>query len=160
MAKSKKRKNSALKYIKYGAVLFAIIGVAMAFLAYVNIGDSLAYSGFQVIFGHSGKASVLGFVTEKQILNFSILSLLAVLLPLVGSFSIVSKNKIVKLVGSLMMIAGAVLCFIVPNLVVYASDAIATTFKALGISLGVGAILSGIFFSIGALCNLYAVVEK
>lgn len=160
MAKSKKRKNSALKYVKYGAVLFAIVGVLMALLAFVNIGDNTSFTGFQVIFGYKGKMSLLGFTTEMQILNFSIMALLAVVLPLIGSFSIACKNKLVKLVGALMMVAGAVLCFLAPNFIVYASDSIATTMGLLDATLGIGAILAGVFFGVGALCNLYAVIEK
>ena len=159
MAKSKRKRNKLLTYIKYGAILFAVVGIIMAVFSYVNYGDT-AFSGFQVIFGYTGKASIFGILISTNVLSFSIVALLAIVLPLVGSFSIICKNKIVKLIGALMMIAGAVLCFLMPNFVVYSSDAIATAASLVSASLGVGAILSVVFFSLGALCNLYAVVEK
>lgn len=160
MAKKKSRKNNkALSYIKYGAVLFAIVGVIMAVFSFVNYGDS-AFTGFQVVFGYTGKVDFLGIALSTQVLSFSIMALLCLLLPLVGSFSIMSKNKIVKFVGFLLMIAGCVLCFLVPNFVVFTKEAYATTASLIGSSLGIGAILSGVFFGLGALCNLYAVVEK
>lgn len=159
MAKSKRKRNKVLSYIKYGAILFALVGVIMAVFSYVNYGDS-AFTGFQVIFGYTGKASIFGIAISTSIFTFSIVALLAVLLPIVGSLSILCKNKIVKLFGVLFMITGAVLCFLMPNFVVYASDTISAAASLVGASLGIGAILSGVFFSLGALCNLYAIVEK
>lgn len=159
MAKSKKsKKKSALTYIKYGAVLLGIVGAIMTVLGFVNYGDS-SFSGINVIFGYTGTLS--GFVSiSKQILSFSIMALLAVLLPLAGSFSVLFKNKIIRLVGALMMIAGAVLCFLMPNFIVFVDSATASIFSLANASLGIGAILAGVFFGIGALCNLYAVIEK
>ncbi len=161
---AKKRKSSGAKkflsYVKYGAILFALVGVVMAAFAFVKYGDS-AFSGFQVIFGYTGKVDFLSAVTlNTKVLSFSIMAFLAVLLPLVGAFSVACKNKIVRLVGALLMIVGCVLSFLVPNFIVFAKDAYATIASGIGASLGVGAILSGVFFGLGALCNLYAVVEK
>ena len=161
---AKKRKSSGTKkflsYVKYGAILFALVGIIMCAFAFVKYGDS-AFSGFQVIFGYTGKVDFLGALTlNTKVLSFSIMAFLAVLLPLVGAFSIAFKNKIVRLVGALLMIAGCVLCFLVPNFIVYAKDIYATAASGIGASLGVGAILAGVFFGLGALCNLYAVVEK
>ncbi len=159
MAKRKSRSrssNKALSYIKYGAIILAIVGAIMACFAYVSYND-YSFSGFQVIFGYTGKAGSY-VVLSKEILKFSFVALLAVLLPLVGSFSVISKNKIVKLIGAILMVAGCVLCFLVPNFMVFADNAVKTIFS--NGALGVGAILSGVFFALGAVCNVYAVIEK
>lgn len=159
MAK-KKSKNNALSYIKYGAILLAIVGVIMTVLNFVKFGEEYGYTGIQVIFGYA-KTTDLGITTATtEFLAFSPMALISVLLPLVGAFSVLSKNKIVRLIGALMMIAGTVLCFFMPNFVVFASEAQATAHSLFASSLGIGAILAGVMFGIGALCNLYAVVEK
>lgn len=162
MAKKRKSKSAKkfLSYVKYGAILFALVGVVMCAFAFVKYGDS-AFTGFQEIFGYTGKVDFLGAISlNTKVLSFSIMAFLAVLLPLVGAFSVAFKNKIVRLVGALLMIVGCVLCFLAPNFIVYANDTYATIASGLGASLGIGAILSGVFFGLGALCNLYAVVEK
>ena len=155
MAKRKSRSsNKALSYIKYGAIIFSIVALCMAFLTFVsfNITSSNAvnYTGFQVIFGYA--KTTLGITTTY--LSFSIVAMLAIFLPLIASFSVVFKNKIIRLVGAIIMVAGAVLCFLMPNFVV------SELYSASNLSLGVGAILSGVFFALGAVCNIYAVIEK
>ncbi len=158
MAKSKRKSKKALNYVKYGAILFALLGVVMAFCAYVNYGDT-AFTGFQVIFGYTGQVDIFVTSLSSKVLSFSIMAFLTVLLPLVGSFSILCKNKIVRFVGALMMIAGTVLSFLMTNFIVFASQAYSTIASGIGATLGVGAILSGVFFGIGALCNLYSAIE-
>jgi len=59
-----------------------------------------------------------------------------------------------------MMLAGTILCFLIPNFVVFAETIAAGVIQAAGASLGIGAILAGVFFGIGTLCSLYAVIEK
>ena len=161
MAKRKsKSSNKALKYIKYGAILLAIVGFFMAFVNFVvcKSGDTVAnsFSGFQVIFGYTEKTSL----ADLRYLSFSFVAMLALLLPLIGSFSVLFKNRIVRLIGAIFMVAGAVLCFLMPNFLVVADTVYGSAISTLTKTLGVGAILSGIFFALGACLNVYAVVEK
>lgn len=155
MAKSKKSKKSKanyLSYVKYGAIALGLLGLIMTVLTFYNCGDAGSFSGIQTIFGYSKE----GLKAAVPILQFSFLALLAVLLPVVGCFGVLFKNKIVKLVGALLMLAGCVLCFIIPSLVVVEK----TAFIYANGSLGVGAVLAGIFFGLGALCSVYPLVKE
>ncbi len=157
MAKSKKLKKSKanyLSYVKYGAIALGLLGLIMTVLTFYNCGDAGSFSGIQTIFGYSEEV----LTATIPILQFSFLALLAVLLPVVGCFGVLFKNKIVKLVGVLLMLAGCVLCFIIPSLVVVAENLTAIIY-ANG-SLGVGAVLAGIFFGLGALCSVYPLVKE
>lgn len=158
MAKSKRKNNRALRVLKYCAILFAIVGIIMAAFSFVNYGDS-SFTGFQVIFGYTATTGSIVSVSTK-VLSFSIIALLTILLPLIGSLSVICKNKIIRLLGALLMIAGTVMCFFVPNFVVFANDSTKTAYSLFSANLGVGAIIAGILFGLGSLCNLFAVVEK
>ena len=154
MAKKSKKSSKTLSYIKYGSIVFGLLGAVMTLLAFVNYGDILgSATGVRTIFGWSEKVLV-----EKSIAGFSFMNLLAILLPVLGAFSTLSKNKIVRLVGALMMIAGCVLVFFAPNFVVFADKGTALAYS--NGALGIGAILAGVFFGLGSLCTLYSVVEK
>ena len=152
MAKKKSTKN--LSYIKYGAIAFAVIGLIMTVFTFVTYGDLGSYTGIQQIFGYSEKSGII----TLNILSFSFMTLLAVILPLIGSISVLFKNKIFRIIGTVVMIAGCILTFLAPNFVVFASESAFTNY--LNPTIGIGAILAGVFFGLGALCNLYAVVEK
>ena len=154
MAKKSKKAINALSCIKFGAIAFAVIGLIMTLLTFAtNLDGEVAFSGLQVIFGHSEE--LIG--KPIPVLSFSFMALLAILLPLVGSFSVLFKNKVVRLVGGLIMLAGCVLCFMMPNFVVYAGKYINTYANP---ALGIGAILAGIFFGLGSVCALYSAVKE
>ncbi len=153
MAK-KSKSSKALSYIKFGAIAFGILGLIMTLLTFAtNLKGEVAFSGLQVIFGYSEE-----FIGQPvPVLSFSFMALLAVLLPFVGAFSVLLKNKLAKLIGALLMVAGCVLCFMMPNFVVYAGKYINMYANP---ALGIGAILAGIFFGIGSLCALYSAVKE
>ena len=152
MAKHKKKK-SVLSYIKYGAVLFALAGVCMTALAFVTKGE-LGFSGLQVIFGYTEN----GLMISVNQLGFSFMALLTVLLPIIGCFSVLFNNTLVRIVGTLFMFVGTILCFFMPAFVNYANIATQTIMNGAG--LGIGAILMGIFFGVGTACNFYSIIEK
>ncbi len=154
MAKRKKSKTKIITYAKYGALLLAVVGAFMTLFNFVNFGDG-GYTGIQVIFGYSTSTGGVINVTT-QILVFSIVALLGVLLPIIGGVLALLKNKGARLVGSLLMITGAVLCFLMPNFIIFASNYVG---QILNGSLGIGAILAGTMFSLGALCGLVSLAE-
>lgn len=157
---AKKKIQKSINYIKYGAIIFAIVGAVMTLFNFVYFGEDYAYTGLQVIFGYS-KTLDLGITqSTTHFLTFSILALLTVVLPIIGSFSTLFKSKFIRLIGALMMIAGTVMCFFIPNFIVYANEAQQVAHQLIGSSLGIGAILSGVFFGIGSLCNLYSIIKK
>ena len=155
---AKKKTKKWVSFIKYGAILFGILGAIMTVLAFVNYGD-VTFTGIQVIFGHAKTADLIVTQTSTQILAFSIFALLSIALPLVGSFSTLFKNKFIRLIGALMMITGAVLCFLIPNFIVFANELQQGIFEAIGGTIGIGAILAGAFFGVGSICNLIALIN-
>lgn len=158
--KSKVNKNKILSLIKFGAILFTIIGALMFLIESVKYfaGDTLvqSFNGLQAIFGYSTSNA---FGTTIY-LNFSFAAFLCLLLPLIGCFSVLFKNKIVRLVGTILLLVGTILCFFIPNLVVIADTVVGATLSGCTASIGAGSILAGIFFILATLCNLYAVVKK
>ena len=144
------KKSKALSYVKYGAIALSVVGLIMTLLLFVQF-EGEGYTGLQVIFGHAD--TVLG--QTFQVFHFSFMCLLTVLLPLIGSLSVLCKNKIVRIVGAVLMLVGTIFCFLVPNFIVLAEGLVNP-----GFGLGVGAILAGVLFGLGTLCNVYAVIEE
>lgn len=169
MAKKKSGNNTGLIL----TIVILALGVAAFCMAFVTCvkytaSDSTIgeFTGFQAMFGHMVKGDVTGI--ETHYLAFSFMATLAFALPLVGALVSLSGNKIAKLVGALLMIGGAVLLFLLPSFVVFAStdglsvaDAAATTIavgalKNATAGLGIGAILGGVFAGLGGLASGYA----
>lgn len=155
MAKKKKQ-----NYLKYGIIALGIIGAVMSLLNFVNFGKEYAYTGIQVMFGYS-KTVDLGLTkATTEFLSFSILAFLIVALPLLASFGALLKNKLLRLICALIMIAGAIFCFFVPNFIVYANEVQQLAHELFAKSLGIGAILSGAMFGLGGLCSLFAIAKN
>ena len=144
-----KKNTKALSYIKYGAIAFAVLGLVFTLLQFAQI-EGEGFTGLQIIFGYSE-----GSVVAVKVLNFSFMALLTVLLPLIGACTIFTKNRLARLIGTILMLAGTVLCFLVPNFVVFAQELV-----SIKLGLGIGAILSAISFLLGTACCAYTVVEK
>ena len=163
MSKKKSNKNSLclLSFIKYGAILFSIVGLVMTAFTFIKFEKLANFSGLQQIFGHSEDTTIgETVINTSKILSFSFLTLLAVILPLIGSISVLFKNKLVRLFGAIIMIAGCVLTFLSPNFIVFANETIQYLYSAINGSIGIGAILAGVFFGVGSLCSLYSLIEK
>lgn len=160
--KSSKKSLNILSYVKYGAIAFAVIGLIMTVCTFVTYDAKLlptSYTGIQQIFGYSKTTKTILDSNTVEYLSFSFMTLLAVILPLIGSISVLFKNKIIRAVGVVVMIVGCVLTFLAPNFIVFAGE-FAKSYSLVANGIGIGAILAGTFFGIGALCNLFAVVEK
>ena len=157
--KSSRKSLNLLSFVKFGAIAFAVVGLVMTVFAFVKYSDKLSYTGIQQIFGVS-KDNLIGntVISTTQYLSFSFMTLLAVVLPLIGSISIFFKNKIIRAIGVVIMIAGCVLTLLAPNFVVLTDMGKIVTLGVDG-SLGIGAILAGIFFGVGTFCCLFSVVE-
>lgn len=175
MAKKKSSKKSNMGLIL--SIVILALGVAafcMAFLTCVKYtagGDTAAeFTGFQTMFGHMEKGEFTGI--ETHYLAFSFMALLTFAMPLVGAVLSLVENKIVRFVGAGLMIAGAVLLFLLPSFAVFAStdglsvaDASATALAVTALKnatagLGIGAILGGVFAGLGGLVGLYNTVRK
>lgn len=171
---AKKKSGNLGLILKVVVVALGIAAFCMAFLTCVKyvytsslLGSEteVTFSGFQTMFGHTETTeSVLGN-TETKYLAFSFMATLAFFLPLVGAALSFVNNKIVKLVGAALMIVGAVLIFLVPQFAVLATvDGELTLVTALldagTKSIGVGAILGGIFAALGGAVAGYAALTN
>jgi len=166
MAKKKSKKTSKNSII-FKAVILAlgVIAFCMAFVTSVKFTGKLveeSFTGFQVMFGYSEKTTL----ATLEYLSFSFMGLLTFALPLIGAILSCLNNKIARIVGACLMIVGAVLMFIVPSFVVFATasngnlTAAAATIKACESSLGIGAILGGVFSALGGLVAGYTIFKK
>lgn len=158
-----KRKSSNLGLVLKIAVL--VLGVAafcMAFVVSVKFvrsnGDVVKeFTGFQAMSGYTENSGNLGSLAiSTEYLAFSFMSTLTFVLPLVGAVLSLMKNKIVRFVGAGLMIAGAVLMFFVPSFTVPAG----TVLNNLTRTLGIGAILGGVFAGLGGLVAGYSVLTN
>lgn len=172
MAK-KKSKNANLSLILKVVVLaLGVAAFCMAFVAsvkfsYTILGNTteVSYSGFQSMFGYSETTTAFGAEVTTKYLGFSIMSTLAFVMPLVGAVLSLTGNKVARWVGAGLMIAGAVLIFFVPQFTILAKvdgelTAAATVLNGATRSLGIGAILGGVFAALGGLVAGYSVLKK
>lgn len=165
MAKKKRKNKGINKILSFIPIVLSIVVIGLMFLDVVKftgklLGSEITYSGFNVIFGLTEKSEVLGATIKTEILGFSILALIAVILPFVGACVQMSKNKLVKLIAFIVTIIGAVLIFIMPSFVVFATDVVASTHSVYTASLAVGGIIAGIVASIQALVIGYSLLQK
>lgn len=157
---AKRGSKKAPKWLVVVPILLAVVAVAMMFLTVVKytgkvLSTEITYTGWQVIFGHAEKAGTV----SAQVLGFSFLGLLAILLPVVGACLQVSKNKIVKLIGAVCALAGTIMLFLMPNMVVFAEN-MGTAYSLYQSALGVGAIIAGVVTALETIVIAYEVVVK
>lgn len=157
MAKKKSKSSNLGLILKVVVLALGVAAFCMAFLKVATHTTGLlkietSYNGFQAMFGYSEPLE--GLNKKIEILQFSFMALLTFVLPLVGAGLSFVNNKIVKFVGAGLMIAGGVLMFFVPSFVIFASEA------SVELSLGIGAILGGVFSLLGGLVAGYAVLTN
>lgn len=162
MAKKKKKNLGLIKYLPLALTIVAIALVlfleAVKFTG-VRTGYESAFTGLQVLFGYTKEAgSVVTIKTEY--LAFSIMALIAVLLPVIGSILQLSKGKLFKLIGAVVCLAGTVLMFLIPNFVVFASAGMEALYSLLDAGLGIGAILGGIASGLATCAIVYQLIKK
>ncbi len=164
MAKKKSKGNAGL-ILSVVVLLLGVAAFCMAFLVAVKYvtskGDVVSdFTGFQTMFGYTEKTEGLISIST-EVLKFSFLATLAFALPLIGACVSIVNNKIAKLVGALLMIAGAVLMFLMPSFVVFASETAGEVLLATTTAkLGIGAIIGGICAGLGGLVAGYSALRK
>lgn len=165
---AKKRKKSFMaKYGKYLLLVFALAVIGMAFLpAIVGDDSDSGYTGWEVSFGKE-LLDISGIGTNS-VIEFSILATLGFLMPVIICVLVIVLMKNRQLAGLICFIAfgaSAVLCFILPSitnisLTLPFVGTTTKTFADMGCNLGIGAILAGVFSSLGAVTSLgYAVMK-
>lgn len=164
MAKRKK-KNSLNKMVVFIPLVLGVVILGMMLLDAVKFTGALtgaesSFSGFEVMFGLTEKTTMLGTTITTEILGFSLMAVVAAILPLVGAVMQLSNNKILKLVACALSLGGAVLLFIMPNFVVFASEGIGKLYSLATASVGIGAIIAGILASLETIVIGYELLSK
>lgn len=160
MAKKKRNKTECM--IKASLLaLSALIIIAMCFPALGHKNMDKSFSGFAAIFGYTIiDAKFLGVTAGTSEIDFSILGLVALALPLLGSVvSVFAKPKeiILKLIGLVCFLGGTVLIFLMP---VYTSvttkmSVIGSTTKVPDWTYQYGLMIAGVFGILGILICVY-----
>ncbi len=159
-----KNLNKILTFVMCGCFALAII---MIFLPAIGEGDD-TYNGLKVVFGYTAKReTVLGTATA-EIFKFSFMNLLTYILVIAALVLTVlqivkGENKIFTYATIGCALVAAIFFFLTKNLTVIPEDAkkileAANTTFAKEATLGVGAILGGVFSIIGCLCGAAKVV--
>lgn len=171
MAKAKKKKSNLGLILKVVVLLLGVAAFCMAFVTCVKFvnskGDVVnSFTGFQEMFGYTKKTtSLIGAEVSTKYLAFGFMAVLTFLLPIVGAVLSFVNNKIVKFVGAALMIVGAVLMFLLPQFAVLATvdgelTVVTVVLDNLTRTLGIGAILGGVFAGLGGLVSGYAVLTN
>ena len=168
---AKKKSGNQGLILKVLALVFGVAAFCMAFLTCVKFvakdGEVLnSFTGFQEMFGYTETTtSLIGTEVSTKFLAFGFMALLTFLLPLVGAVLCFLKNKMVRLVGAALMLVGAVLMFFLPQFAVLATvdgelTLVTAILDSLTRSLGIGAILGGVFAALGGLVAGYAALTN
>lgn len=166
MAK-KKSKNNAKSIALYVALIFGVLATAMIFLPSVvgvgNVfGPEVSYTGLQTAFGYKKSAEVLGSTVTTEILKMNVFSLLAYALPLASIVVglLFRNSKLFSFISAGGFIASGVFAFL--SITTFPATVIGSEIAS-GLytySLGIGAILSGVFSIIAGLAGLYRTLKK
>lgn len=164
---AKRKKSFMAKYGKYLLLVFALAIIGMAFLPAIVRDDSdSGFTGWEVSFGK--KILDVSLFGSESVIEFSILAALGFLVPTVICVLVIVLMKNRQLAGLICFIGfgvSAVLCFILPSItnISLTLPFLGTSTKTLadmGFNLGIGAILAGVFASLGAVTSLgYAVMK-
>lgn len=144
----KKKLNVSRKSVSLMTLLFGLAATAMVFLAAVKFPDSArTFSGLQIITG------VLVFQTGPLLyaeIPFTVLALVAFLLPLIAGLIGVIKPKYFIITIGLFVLA-ALLFFLIPQYThINATIGDVTNVLDTQFDLGIGAILAGVLSILGA----------
>lgn len=163
MAKRKSAKTP--KWLKFIPVVLAVVVVVAMFLdgivysSKLGTGSNTSYSCWNIIFGYKATADAGVATANMQIFNFSILNMIAFVLPILGALLQLSKSKALKLVGAVCALGGTIMMFLMPSMLVYA-DGMKTVFSIFNTGLGVGCIIGGVVAGIETLVIGYEVIAK
>lgn len=185
MAKKSKKKSFKQNWISFVPLLAAVLGVAaICFLfapgmvkAEENVplliaGYPAALSGFQMMFGASTKAQVLGSTVVTDYFEFSFLNLLTLIFLVAGIvllvLSFLKGSKLFAFIGTICFVLAAVWLFCGVNFVQVAEARLANIgadnveeyiAQARGVySLGWGSIVAAIVTILAALSSIFPAV--
>lgn len=147
------------KFFPFVVLLLGIAASAMCFLvALKHVDSSATYTGFQVITGV--KLVNIGTFLNAS-LPFSILALIAFLLPLVaGLLVVISPRSFIISIS--MFIVAAILIFMLPQYVNHFNVSLGDSVSQVSVKFGleIGAILAGIFSIFGGIVSMIGFTKK
>lgn len=128
MAKRRNKANSGLVLLAGGALL-AIIGVCLFlfmdsvqfYLGEDKIEDA-TFSGMQVVFGYKETTEILFVTSEVQVLKFSFMNFLPIVLIVLGIVFGVMKSKLFNIIGGALLLVAAVLFLFAGDFTVLTED--------------------------------------
>ncbi|MGM9971925.1 MAG: hypothetical protein ACI35W_05905 [Anaeroplasmataceae bacterium] len=148
-----------MKFIKKNlvaviATLLVIVAICLLFgdcvQKVVNISNTTTkgdlYSGFQAIFGYSVENEVFGSTVKTQILDFSFMNLLALILAAVGAILAFIKIPFGNIISGVCMVVGGVFFFLMGVFTISHTESASISFslKACAIISGVLTLIAGL----------------
>lgn len=130
MAKRKKKSNIGLLLALVAAGI-SVLGVVLYLsLDVTNLyvldktDDSWGISGIKAIFGYKAELDFgrLGKYDAGNVLNFSFMNLLSLILVVVGIVLVLFNSKLMNGIGALLFVGAAVLMLVTPNLISVNAD--------------------------------------
>lgn len=126
---SKKQKNNVRLALFIGSIILAIINVCIFLFTDViqfYLGedpiDDATFSGMQVIFGHSESTEIMFIKAEVEILKFSFMNLLPLILILAGIIFGIFNSRLFGFIAGGLLITAAVLFVFVPNFTILTEE--------------------------------------
>ncbi len=159
---AKKKAKGFLKFSNFIAAALAILAVLTIFLPAVKVdgSENLSYTGLQVAFGYSESAAGV----TVQIFDFSTLSFLAYLLPVIGVvLSLLNRKGTSSLFSFLSAgcyVAGAVFMFLTAGSIVFSESIPGAAASLLKYVLTPWSIIGGIVLCLSGLISLANVFLK
>ncbi len=143
--KSKSSKVDLSLVLRVVALVLGVGALCFGFLASVKftgkiLGTEPTLTGFEVMFG------------KENLVGFSILTLVAFVLPLAGGILMLFKSKLLNIIATACFVAGAIMLFFVPSFVVLVKGSLFVAYDA---GLAVGTILSAVASILGTLVAGY-----
>ena len=155
----KRRKIKKIKsYLGYAIIACGVLAILSLLLTGVVLVapegmDNIKINGFTAIFGWvTENELILGFKKLTVMTNFSFMGLLIIIFPLAGTIISLLKNKTLELLSILFFLAGAVFAYLLKtDFLNSATELLKNIMQFYTAKLGIGAILSGTFSTVGVM---------
>lgn len=167
MAKKKSKSNLG-KVLGFVSAVLGLIAICMIFVNTVKVPDTKILGKVIEGEGYTGLKVVFGFKSEDiEVFGFSFMALITYLLMIVGValslLNVTSKkgNKVLDFVTAGLFVVAAILCFVMPNFIVFADTLAGEIAAKIDYVITTGAIVSAIA-SIGAavVTSVKAIAQK
>ncbi len=151
----RKKMKKFLSCAKLILAIGALLSILSLLLPVVKIdsflGEDLTVNGFKIIFGWNNQGEL---ITIKYS-NFTFAGLLAIILPIAGTFFALLKTKICGIFSAACFVGAIIVCVIMPNILsASATDALKILLGATQVRLEIGAIIAIVINGLMAILSL------